>query len=195
MDNLDEIRAIWHSAKTDSLPASGEMVQIIKKFRTQKLLKIIALIVIVLALIGVMVMVMFNYKSTMLTTRIGEVLIILAGVILATASFSSLVRFYRLSDCSNKDFIAFLEHTRQRQLFYYKKTQVAGMICCAAGLLIYVYEAVHTNVYWFVGMYSGLVIYLSVLWFVVRPRMFKRQEKKITAKIEELKAIAEQINS
>jgi len=37
MDNLDDLKAIWHTAKTDVLPTSGEMLQMIRKFRSQKL--------------------------------------------------------------------------------------------------------------------------------------------------------------
>jgi predicted nucleic acid-binding Zn ribbon protein len=130
MDNLSELKAIWQTAKTDSLPHSDETVRIIRKFRNKKLLKIGAMVFMAIVLVLLMVWVVFVYKSTMLSTRIGEAFIIIAGIILIATNINSLIRFYKLTDCSNKDFIKFLELTQKRQLFYYQKTQVVAMAFC-----------------------------------------------------------------
>lgn len=194
MDNLNDLKAIWLTAKTDSLPDSHEMVQIIKKFRNKKLLKIAALVIIAILLVMVMIWVMFIYKSTMPTTRFGEAFIIIAGIILISTNLNSLLRFYKLSVCSNKEFLQFLEQTRLRQRFYYQRTQVVAMFFCASGLLLYLYEGVYNSTLLFIGSYLGTLLYLLILWFVVRPRVFKKEEKKINAQIEKLKLISKQIN-
>jgi amino acid transporter len=194
MDNLNDLKAIWLTAKTDSLPDSHEMVQIIKKFRNKKLLKIGALVVTAIILVGLMIAVVFFYKSTMLTTRFGEAFIIIAGIILVATNLNSLNRFYKLKVCSNKEFVQFLEQTRLRQQFYYKRTQIVAMAFCATGLLLYLYEGVYQNTLLFWGAYTGTVIYLLVIWFVLRPRVFKKDERKINEQIEKLHTISKQIN-
>jgi lysylphosphatidylglycerol synthetase-like protein (DUF2156 family) len=193
MDNLNDLKAIWHTAKTDSLPDSDGMVQIIKKFRSQKLLKISALVLTAIVLVLLMVMVVFYYKSTMLSTRFGELFIIMAGTILAVTSISSLIRFYKLQDCSNIEFLKFLEQTRQRQLFYYKRTQVIAMLLCAVGLLLYIYEGVYKSFLLCLIGYGLLMVYLVIIWFVVRPRVFRKQDKKIKEKIERIEALIKQL--
>jgi hypothetical protein len=194
MDNLNDLKAIWLTAKTDSLPDSHEMVHIIRKFRNKKLLKISALVITAVLLVAIMIWVVFIYKSTMLSTRIGEAFMIIAGIILVATNLNSLLRFYKLRECSNREFLQFLEQTRLRQQFYYQRTQVVAMAFCATGLLAYLYEGVYKNTMLFIGAYAGTVLYLIVLWIVVRPRVFKKEEKKINQQIEKLESISKQIN-
>src|SRR5258708_40321084 len=102
MDNLTDIRNIWHMAPTDSLPHSREIVHMAKKFRNQKLVKKVMGIVAALILTGIEVSVVFFYKSTMLSTRIGEAFIIIAGTILIATNRNSIGRFYVFRDFNNK---------------------------------------------------------------------------------------------
>jgi len=194
MDNLNDLKALWLTAKTDSLPDSHQMVQLIKKFRNKKLLKIGALVLAAILLTATMIWVMFVYKSIMLTTRIGEVCMLIAGIILITTNLNSLLRFYKLKECSNKEFIQFLEQTRVRQQFYYQKTQVVAMIFCATGLLVYLYEGVYQNTLLCIIAYSATTIYLAIIWFVIRPRTFKKDGRKIAEQIAKLESIAKQID-
>lgn len=194
MDNLNDLKAIWLTAKTDSLPDSREMVQIIRKFRNKKLRKIGLLVSTAILAVVAMICLMFIYKSTMLTTLLGKVGILIAGIILVATNLNSLNRFYKLKECSNKEFIKFLEQTRLRQQFYYQRTQVVGMLFGASGLLLYMYEFVHNNTFLFIASYSAIIIYFSIMWFVVRPRVFKKEGKKINEQIEKLHKISKQIN-
>jgi|SRR6185503_6262789 len=193
MDNLNDLKAIWLTAKTDTLPGSAEMARIVKKHRNQKLLKTSGLIFAALLLVGAMVSVVFEYRSKMITTRIGEALIIAAGIILIITNLSTLSRFYKLTPCSNKEFIQFLEHTRLRRLFYYKWTQAIALSFCSAGLLFYIYEGVHQQTGLFISSYAAVVLYLLVMWLYVRPRVFKKQWDKLSATIERLEKISKQL--
>jgi len=194
MDNLNDLKAIWLTAKTDSLPDSHEMVHIIRKFRNKKLLKITVLVITAILLVSIMIWVVFIYKSTMLSTRFGEAFMIISGIILVSTNLNSLLRFYKLKVCSNKEFLHFLEQTRLRQHFHYRRTQVVAMFFCATGLLMYLYEGVYKNTMLFIGAYTGTILYLLIIWFIMRPRVFKKEEKKINAQIEKLESISKQIN-
>jgi hypothetical protein len=194
MDDLNEMKGIWMKAKTDGLPSADEMTSIIKKYRHQKLTKIALIMFAAIASVALMIGVIFYYKSAMITTLIGKGLIIVAGIILVISKASSLVRYYKLSATSNKDFIRFLERTRERQIFYYKKTQVAAATIISIGLVLYIFEVVHKSKFLLITSYLLLTAYLLVLLLVVRPRIFKREAKKLNDKIERLKALADQIN-
>jgi len=193
MDNLNDLKAIWLTAKTDDLPTSVEMLRLVKKFRNQKLLKKWGIIIAALASMALMVFTVFSYKSTMITTRIGELMAISACVILASTNIKSLKRFYDLNDCSNKEFIAFLEQTRQNQLYYYKKTQVWGMGLSSAGLLLYMYESVYRDMMLFIIIYSFSVAWILFLWLYLRPRNFKKQTIKLNKTLDKLEKISNQI--
>jgi hypothetical protein len=114
-------------------------------------------------------------------------------VILAATTMKSLSRFYRLDNCSNLEFVAFIEQTRQNQIYYYKKTMVSIAILCSVGWLLYMYEPTYKHPLWFIGTHSAFIIYMAVMWFVVRPRSFKKDEDKLNALKQRLQNISNQL--
>jgi len=130
----------------------------------------------------------------MISSYVGEALLIITCMLLAFTNIRSIKRFIDFKDCTNKEFIGFMEQTKRNQLFYYQKTQVAGMAISSTGLLLYFYELVYRNTLLFIITYSMAVIYLGVMWFVVRPRNFKKQNKKMDEQMRKLHEIANQID-
>lgn len=193
MDNLTDIKAIWLTAKTDNLPTSNEMIQFVRKFRGQKLRKKWTVIIGsgLLSLLVIAVMVIGNFK--LLITYTGGGMIAVSGILLAFTNIKSLKRFYQLDDCSNLEFLAFIEQTRQNQIYYYKKTQVIIMLFCSVGLLLYMYEPASRHMVWLIGIYAACIIYLLILWLVVRPRIFKRNAEKLNTTRQRLEKISQQL--
>lgn len=195
MDNLSELQKVWHSARTDSLPQADAMVRMVKRYRIRTLLRAVWVIATVLFALGFLVFKTVDYRSAMWTTRLGALFIVLAGLTLIVAKLSSFVRFYRLKDRSTKDFILFLERTRERRYFYYKRTQVACFAVCSAGTLLYLYEGVRGSTpRVFIVAYAVLIAYFAFLWFFARPWVFKRQERKLQEKIAKLEGILRQMD-
>ncbi|MVN22851.1 hypothetical protein [Mucilaginibacter arboris] len=193
MDNLNDLKAIWHSAKTDSLPTSVEMEQIIKKFRNQKLRNKWLTIVVSCLISVLMIVVLFIVPFKLLVTYLGGGLIATSSVLLAATNIKSLKRFYQLDDYSNLDFLAFIEQTRQNQIFYYKKTMVIIMLLCSVGLLLYLYELTYQHLFWFISTYAAILVYLLIMWFIVRPRSFKKGTEKLNATRQRLEKISNQL--
>ena len=194
MDNLNDLKAIWLTAKTDDLPGSKEMLRIVKKFRSDRLRKKLLIIFVALFAIAIMVVTIFVVRSTMITTILGEAFTIMAALILVFTNTKSMKRFIDLKDCSNKEFIEFLEQTRRNQIYYYKITQVAGMALSSIGLLLYIYEQVYRSPLLTVIFYSITIIWILFLWLYLRPRSFKKQAIKLNATMEKLHKISDQIN-
>lgn len=193
MDNLDDLKAIWHTAKTDGLPSSKEMVQLIRRFRSQKL-RSKWLVIICSCLLSLLIMtVLFTVQFDLISTYIGGALMAVSGFLLAFTNIRSLKRFYELDDCSNLDFVAFIAQTRQNQIYYYKKTMVVIVILCSIGWVLYLYEPTYQHPIWFIGTYSLIVVYLSIMWFVVRPRSIKRDAEKLDTTLKRLEKISKQL--
>lgn len=193
MDNLDDLKAIWHSAKTDSLPTSKEMLQLIKKFRSQKLRNKWIIIVVSCLLSLLMIVILVTVPFKLFITYLGGGLIAASSVLLAATNIKSLKRFYQLDNCSNQEFLAFIEQTRQNQIYYYKKTQAVIMLLSAIGLLLYLFELATRHPKWFVGIYLLSIIYLLIMWFIVRPRRFKKEAEKLNATRQRLEKISNQL--
>lgn len=194
MDNLNDLKAIWLTAKTDDLPKSKEMLRIVKKFRNDRLRKKLLIIFVALFVIAMMVVTIIIVRSTMITTILGEAFTIIAAGILIFTNTRSMKRFIDLKDCNNKEFIEFLEQTRRNQVFYYKKTQVAGMLLSTVGLFLYIYEQVYRNLTATITIYSITIIWTLFLWLYLRPRNFKKQALKLNTTMEKLRKISDQIN-
>lgn len=192
MDNLDDLKALWLSANTDPLPQPAEMLRIVKKFRNQKIRRKIIIIVVSLVCATILIWGMFFDGFTMVSTYIGDALMVTSCVILAVTNIRSVKRFYELKDCTNSEFVQFIERTRQNQIYFYKKTQVIAMSVTSVGLLLYWYEMVHRNTTLTIIIYSATVIYLAVMWFVVRPRVFKKNARKLNEMLDRLEKISKQ---
>ena len=195
MDNLNDLKAIWLTAKTDDLLSSAEMLKLVKKFRNERLRKKLTIIFVALAIIVLLVWAELMIPSAMLTTRIGGSCTILACIILVFTNTRSLKRFIGLNDCSNKEFLEFLEQTRRNQVYYYKKTQVAGMVLSSLGLVLYLYQSVYKSPVMFIVFYAIAIALLLFLWLYIRPRSFKKQTIRLNETISKLENISHQIDS
>ncbi len=194
MDNLTDLKQIWHSAGTENLPGPEEVVRAAKKFRSEKLRKKAGLIAAAGIAVSMEIWVVFVYPSAMLTTRIGQSFIVIAGSILLLTNARSIGRFYRFDDFSNKEFLKFLEQTRLNRIYYYQKTQVAAIVCCSIGLLLYPFEMLHTHLLLAIAVYGFIAVYLFVMAFVVRPRLFRKRDAKLNDTIKKLEKISNQLN-
>jgi hypothetical protein len=193
MDDLNNLKQLWLSADTTGLPNSAQIVRMAKRFRNEKLIKKMLVIVSAVILTGMMVWVMFIYKSTMISTRIGEVCMLITCGILIYTNVNSIGRFYRYKDYNNKEFLAFLEQTRANQIYYYQKTQVTGLIFCSIGLAFYLFETLYVDLKIGIILYLFTGIFMLINWFVIRPRKFRKQKEKLEKTIAQLHKVADQL--
>lgn len=194
MDNLNELKQIWLTADTRGLPPASQMEALVKKYSDQKILKTVLTIVAGIICLCAIIVVAFTYNSSMLSTRIGEVMIGAAGLVLLSNSFSLLISFYKLKDCSNRDYLQHMEHIKQKQLFFFKRTQLAGFLLASVGTMVYMFEYVSTQGITGLMEYGALILYIAIAWFVLRPKVMNRHTRKINEQIERLKELEKQLN-
>jgi hypothetical protein len=196
MDNLNELRQLWLTADTKNLPPADQMVAIVKKYSDQKILKIILTIVLVLMSICAITVVAFTYNATMLSTCIGEIMIGGAGLVLLTNNLSWLISFYKLKDCSNRDYLKYMEHIKQQHLFFFKRTQLIGFLLASVGTMLFMFQSVsQQDVGDGLMEYGAFLLYMALAWFVLRPRVMKRHNRKIDEQIEKLKVLEKQLDN
>ncbi len=193
MDNLNDLKAIWHTAKTDILPTSVEMKQLIKKFRNQKLRNKWITILVSCFISILLTVVLFITPFKMFITYLGGGLMVASTVLLAATNIKSLKRFYQLDNCSNQEFLAFIEQTRQNQIYYYKKTQAVFYLFWVIGWLLYLYEPFSKYPGWLIYVYAFAIIYVFVMWFIVRPHYAKKDAEKLNNTRQRLEKISNQL--
>nr|WP_294790030.1 hypothetical protein [uncultured Mucilaginibacter sp.] len=193
MDNLNELKAIWQTAKTDELPTTADMVKMAKKFRYQKLRNKVLSIAVGAVAIVIMLAFFVNTPVLAITTIAGMIFTLIACLISIYTNARSIKRFIDLKDYNNKEFIQFLEQTRRNQLYYYKYTQVMGLLFSSIGLLLFLYEFVQKST-----ALSAIFYVIAVGWtifscFYLRPRNFKKQSAKLNDMLTSLKKINDQL--
>jgi hypothetical protein len=194
MDNLNDLKKLCHTADTQSLPDSNEMLMMIKKYRNQKMVRKILLIACALVFAGLMVQLFFDYNSTMITTRIGEAMIISSILILIVTNTRSLKRMYDLKNCTNKEFIAHLQQVLYNRNYYYTKTQPLCMGLNGVGFMIYMIETIHKKPFLGSVVFGVTIVFLLILLLVVRPRVFKKQSKKLNETIKRTNSLFKQFD-
>ncbi|MEO6522843.1 MAG: hypothetical protein ABIN91_14260 [Mucilaginibacter sp.] len=194
MENLNDLKAIWRTADTAGLPTSAEVVQLGKSFRDKVLRRKKIMIGISCLCLLLMLTITVFLPTKMITTRIGEAMLLLGTAILAYNNIRSIKRFYHFDNFTNREFLQFLEQTRKNQDYFYHNTQVWVLSLCTVGVLLYEYEFFskkHSIMLW---GYPLVVISLLVDWFVIRPYSYKKGARKLAATKQNLEKILEQLD-
>ncbi|MGF7078049.1 hypothetical protein [Mucilaginibacter sp. UYCu711] len=192
MDHLIELKKIWRAADTLQLPDAATVALAAKKYRSTHLRKKIWLIGMATLLGGLMLWVIYNYHSTLVSTRIGEGLTLLSTVIFIFTNTRSLNRLNRVNDVDNKVFIAYLEQVYKNRRYFYHVTQPICFALSTAGILLYFFELLQNTPYLIPG-YCLIMIYLLFMWLYVRPRTFKKQSEKLELTRRHISALSEQL--
>ncbi len=193
MDNFNDIKQIWLTAKVDNLPKASKVVKAMKRFRIKHILKSGSLIIVAILLGVIMVWVMFDYQSKLLVTRIGEILIILPIYIILYINSSSLIRLPNWKNCSNEQFILFLKNEQIKLISFHKRAQLVGFALVSIGLLLYLFEFARQQIILMVAIYLLALIWLAICWFFIRPIMTKRKIMKLNETIEKLENLSMQL--
>jgi hypothetical protein len=194
MEQLNELKAIWLTANVETLPKADAAVKAIKAFRLNQVFKAASLIVAALILMCVMIWVLIDYKSTMAVTHIGETFMFIAIFIILGAGVGSLKRISASGSHTNQGFINFLKQERQKQFVFEGRTKVIGFAFASAGLLLYLFEFTHSDSTLMAGAYIVAAAWCAASWFVVRPRMIRRNVRRINESIEKLERLLTQLS-
>jgi hypothetical protein len=194
MDSLDDIKNIWQSAKV-SMPPTEDIGNIIKRYKLRKMLKTVGLLLLTLLIFATMLWVLFAYHSKLITTRIGEASLLLAMLIMLRANIGALKRISVSKPRTNRDFLQYLKEEKLSIINFQKRTQKIGFAFACTGLLLYIYEVVHTDTSIMIISYLAVIGWCCFSWFVIRPLATKRKTKKLNTEIEKLENISAQFQN
>ncbi len=190
MDNLNDIKQIWMSADVDALPKADEVLRTIRQYRLKQVVKAVALLVTCLLLLATMVWVLFDYKSHMLVTRIGEAFMIGAIFMMLAISYRSLIRLSTGKNFNNDQFLSYLKEEQLRCIAFQKRTQRIGFAMATSGLALYIFEMASKNLLRMLAVYLALAIYFVFVWRVIRPRAMGRKAAKLDETIKKLEKLS-----
>lgn len=193
MDDLNDIKAIWHSADVESLPTAGEIREMIRQFRSRRLRRKAAFIVLAVSVSLLLLGLLVFERSLAPVTRITDGLILFLWLFLLSKNINSFRRAQRMKDYSNKDFLAYLDRTRQGHIRYYKRTLIVLLSVASVAMLLYAYDLVRQALVPATVAYGFTVASLLYVWLYLRPRQFRKKLRKFEALRARVEKISEQL--
>lgn len=192
MDDLNKLQTLWQSASPVALPDAMEIKKNIKEFRSTKLRNKILSVIVAITTILLSLFVLMTVKNFWFSTQLAIILNVISCLILATTNLRSMKRFAQLKDLSNLEFLQFLQQTRQNQIYYHKRTQVAGLILATASTLLLPYQLVVHSLTLAIITYSLIFTWIAVLWCYIRPKTFNKHSKKLSTEVLRFENIIKQ---
>jgi TRAP-type uncharacterized transport system fused permease subunit len=193
MDSFENLKSIWHSEKGLQLPTADEFQKIATgyKRRNQQLATgvLITVILCFIAFIGVW----FGYKTTMWTTKFGELLIFSALVYLIYYTYKELQKKKRLQIADANIFLQQLK--KELSETEAKKIKILQfLIYYGVAYGFFIYENTAGDTQKIILSYGILFAFIALLWWVYRPMIYRIHRKKVNATITKIEHLQLQIN-
>ena len=188
MENFDDIKSIWQSEKAGQLPDADEFVTIVNKYKSRRHRITYVLSGILILCLAGFVLVWFGYKTTMWTTRLGELLIFTAVLYAIYHNYKDIQKKKKENAEDSRQFLASLKKEVTEKKEEKKRILIfLSLLCIAYGFFIY--ENASGSLQSILITYLLLLAVIFFFWFVYRPfvnRMQQKSTEKMIQKIEEL---------
>lgn len=190
MDNLNDIRAVWRSARVDNLPDVQEIKAVIHRYRRRRMWRRAGLVAAAVLVSCLLCLHLFRYTGPSVLDRLPDILALALWGFLLVQNGRSFRRAYRMRDYNNKDFLAYLDRSQAANIRYYKSTLLIALAVGSVGQLLLVYNEFHQSLVPCLIAYVVTVAFLLYIWLVFRPRQFRKKMRRF----ETLRARMEKIS-
>jgi hypothetical protein len=197
MDSFNDIQTLWQNQPGAHLPDAETVKKAANKIRRQIIIKnLMSLLslcatVVFIAYIGVVA----DFKY--ITTKLGIIVIIIAilGGIVLNSQLLKILFNAGNSAMSNQAYLQQLINFRNKQRFFQTKGMVAYFGLLTFGFTLYLYEFYARNANFGLSAYALTMLWIAFAWFYIRPRVIRKQDKKITDLINQIESISQQLEN
>lgn len=195
MSTDTDLKALWNQQPFQA-PDPKEIIEKINRFKRNHLLKLIFTNLILLLTSAFIYYIWYAYQPTLISTKIGIVLVIMAMLVLLFV-YNQIGPLLLKSDsnASLKDHLEELLRLKKKQLFLQNTMMTVYFVMLSGGLLLYLYE--YTSLMELsvaVLTYSFTSAWIVFNWFYLKPKMQKKQQAKMNALINKAELLSEQLN-
>ncbi len=195
MDNKNiDLKKLWN-AKNVEQPAMNEMISKIESYKKKSRIEIIVANILLLFTTSIILLIWFSFKPQFATTKIGIILTIIAMTIFVF-SYNQSWRFYNKINLAenNQIYLANLLDIKNKQQHLHKTILNIYFIFLSIGIALYLFEFTSKmDSHWAVLTYSLTGLWFIIVWFFVRPKQIKKQQKKLNDLITKIEDIQKQL--
>jgi hypothetical protein len=195
MSNFNDIQNIWQAQPSGNLPDVEAIKKAADKNRRQIIVKNILGLVslgLTLVIVGYIGLVAdFKY----VTTKLGIALVIISivGAMVLNSQMLRLILGEEDTAANNQAYLQQLITYRNKQRFFQTTGMTIYFILLTTGLMLYLYEFYARSTSFGLMSYTLTLLWIAFAWFYIKPKTIQKQEKKITALIEQIQSLSEQL--
>lgn len=197
MNNFEDIQSLWQQAPAAKAPDIKQAIAAVRKRRRLMQLKSFGLVALLLFTLIFLILLISRYDFKFMSTKTGIALALLAigaGVVV-NSNMLGLLLIHNGTETSNQQYLQSLRKYRQRARFMHNYGISVYFLLMGIGILLYIYEFVHTNTFRMILAYTLTTGWFLFAWFVLRPRTVKKQTAEINDMISKLDEIDSHLRS
>lgn len=196
--NKIDFKKIWDKQEDNHL-SLNELFKKIKQKQRQNNRKNIITVVLLLLTMFIIVKIGYHFKPQLFTSKIGLTLILFSITFLILILSKNSLSFYRknlISEKSNSDYLEALVQLKEKQRFMQTKVLNYYFVSLFSGVLFLTYEFTsQTKQVWLIIAYIINILWIILVYLIIRPRLIKRQNMQIDEIIEKIQAVKNQLEN
>ena len=191
--NLD-LKKIWGKQYIPTTDVK-EVFKKIEIYKSSKRKKAVMLNVLLFFTILFILFIWIYFKPLFISTKIGIVLTLFAMMLVIFFNSKMKNTFSKINENqSNVDYLNNLKSIKKQENYLQNKIMSVYFILLSLGIVLYIYEylsmmkPIVQSVF-----YLALILWIGFNWFVLRPRIIKKNQREINDLIEQLERIENQL--
>ena len=194
MENFDNIKNIWNSEKAENIPQLSEINHEMLKYKAKTKQSLHFWFYLLLLSAALMFCVLVFNKTEMVSTIVGEIMIILT-ISYVIYNYIKIIVQIRVNDIiSNNDYLSLLKQEKINDLRLKKKSQAISFLLLFLSYGIFLHEIISESTKTLVIGYSIYISIMAVLWFIYKPYWDKKQKKANQILIDKIENLKNQID-
>ena len=195
MENNINLKELWN---TQPVPEADQidLLKRVEKHKAEGLKKIFLLNVLLLVTILFLVLIWINFEPQLRTTKIGLILIIVT-MAMALVFQNRMIPLYTKTEevQSNTDCLQTLLKIKNKERMFETTIVSLYFLLMFVGMALYLYEyTLLMPLWWGVFAYSMVTLYMGINWFVLRPKIIKKNREKTDGLIRQLEKVRLELN-
>ena len=194
MENNINLKALWSQQAVP--PANqSDIFSKIEKHKSAGLKKMILLNSLLFFTIVFVILIWIYFKPQLWTTKIGIVLAILPMVTVMIFS-NRIIPLYRKTPGiqSNSDYLHNLLEIMNKESYMQTKIMNLYFILLPIGIGLYMYEyTAKMPSVWGIVVYGVVGMWFALNWFVLRPKIIRKNTGKVNDLVQQLEKVKEQL--
>lgn len=185
-----DLKSLWNARKIPVADLSSVRKQV-RRFRWHRLMEVSAIIILTISVMALGVVVWVCWTPQLVVTKIGIVLVTIAFVLSVLSHGRSLYLYYGLNEhCTGINYVNRLLAIKRQEIRLQRIVLSLYFLFLSLGFGLYGYEyTFYRSTVIGVVSYTLLSAWIALNWFVLRPRMLKKRNRRFSDCISHIEKI------